>query len=216
MELNETMITNNLGLYDMISGTKINYGYNISIDKNGGPLTINGSAITFGNKKPSSSDIFKTTRLVLIETSKMANFSAYEMTNEPPLANNKTRINISGPINEDVIIQITNFNTTNISAQYNFANLNGTKLDSDDYTVYKKTNISTFLDVTPPPPVEINHTDTLRFILDHSLFPDNATYDLEFKFENISFNRLGPPFLEYTSEAEPLFEPADLVVRVWK
>jgi hypothetical protein len=215
LKLNETLLTKNLGLYDKIGGSQIDYGYNITIEQSGSIMSINGSAAAFGNTPPSSADRFKVTRLVIVETGKIANFSADEMTNEPPLSNNKTLINITGPLSEDVIIQITNFNVSNISAQYNYAKLNGSKLTSN-HTIYKKTNTSEFSDVTPPPSVELNETDTLRFILDYSLFSTNATYQLEFKFDNISFTRLGPPYLEYESKAELLYEPADLVVSVWK
>lgn len=214
MQLDEENLTTKLGLYDNVNGKPVVYGYNITLHRNSAPLVINSTPATFGKTPPISQDVFKITRVVLVETGKVAGFNADELTTKN-LPTNKTRINISGPQNEDVTIQITNFNITgnNPNPKFLYAKLNGTQLSSpDEYTAYKKTNTSDFFTYSDP----LNRTDTLRLIFNHSLFPDNTTYQLELKFNQINFTELGPPYSEYNSRVEPLYEPAELVVEVWR
>ncbi len=216
LKLNETVLTSKLGLYDKISGSQVDYGYNITLEQNGNPMIINGSIISFGETPPASQDVYKITRQVLVETGNIASLRFDELTNELPLADDKALINISGPQSEDVIIQIIDFNISNPNAaKFNLAKLNGSGLNiPSDYSAYKRTNASDFIYSTIPIPLE-NSTDTLRLIFNHTLFSINTTYQLELKFTQMNFIRIGPPYIEYISKIEPLYEPATLVVEVW-
>ena len=216
MELNETMIVNNLGLYDMISGTKINYGYNISIDKNGDPLIINGSIINFGKIPSTNQDRFRISRTVLVETGRIAEFSVDELSCWN-LSNESVYINVTGPQNDSVIIQIIEFNFNTTNSTFHHANLNGTSISSNNYSVYKKTNTSKFINVSQSLPVNITNVSSLRFVFNNSLFPTNATYWLELNFTNFTNASLSSAIpVTYNNRSKPLFEPANLVVRVWK
>ena len=216
MELNETMIVNNLGLYDMISGTKINYGYNISIDKNGDPLIINGSIINFGKIPSTNQDRFRISRTVLVETGRIAEFSVDELSCWN-LSNESVYISVTGPQNDSVIIQIIEFNFNTTNSTFHHANLNGTNISSNNYSVYKKTNTSKFINVSQSLPVNITNVSSLRFVFNNNLFPTNATYWLELNFTNFTNASLNSTIpVTYNNRSKPLFEPANLVVRVWK
>ncbi|MCZ7355713.1 MAG: hypothetical protein O8C66_02960 [Candidatus Methanoperedens sp.] len=214
LRLNEIVLTRKLGLYDKISGSQVDYGYNITLQQSGNIMVMNGSVISFGEEPPVSQDIIKITRQVLVETGNIASIRFDELTNEPPIADDNALINISGPQSEDVIIQIIDFNIADpITASFKRAKLNGSDLNiTSDYIAYKRTNISDFFTYSDP----LNHTDTLRLIFNHTLFPFNTTYQLELNFAQMSFIRTGPPYIEYTAKVEPLYEPASLVLEVWK
>jgi hypothetical protein len=215
-ELNETILTAKLGLFDKISGSQIDYGYNISLEQNGSVMVIHDPTvpITFGKIPPESQDIIKFRRLVLVETGRMAIFRFDELTNKTDYI---AVINISGPQSDDVTIQIIDFNISNPNAaKFNWANLNGTLLSiPSDYTAYKRTNNSDFIYSTAPISLE-NSTDTLRLIFNYILFPANTTYQLELNFTQMNFIPIGPPYIEYADKAQPLYEPATLVVKVWR
>ena len=216
MELNETMIINNLGLYDMISGTKINYGYNISIDRNDDPLIINGSIINFGKIPPTNQDRFRISRTVLVETGRIAEFSVDELSCWN-LSNESVYINVTGPQNDSVIIQIIEFNFNTTNSTFHHANLSGTNISSNNYSVYKKTNTSKFINVSQSLPVNITNVSSLRFVFNNSMFPTNVTYWIELSFTNFTNASLSSAIpVEYNNRTQPLFEPANLVVRVWK
>jgi len=213
LTLNQTMVTNKLGLYDKIGGFQVDYGYNITLEQNSNPMVINGTILTFGKTPPTSQDIIKITRLVLAETYKLANYSADELTCWN-LANDKALLNISGPLNEEVVIQITNFNVTGPNAKLLDVKLDGnSKSIPSDYTLYKKTNISDFSAYSTP--LTLNSSDTLRIIFNPTLFPVNATYELELNFNQMIFTDIGSPS-EYTEKAKQQVEAATLVVKVWK
>lgn len=213
---NKTMFATKLGLYDMISGSRIDYGYNITIKPIGNPMIINGSSgsIIFGENPTTSQDVYKITRQVLVERGNIASFKADELTANST-NNNTAMIDVSGPQYEDVILQITNLT----------ANFTGTKLINvsnpinplnlsipDNYIAYNRTNISDFNYFNTSISLE-NSTDTLRLIFNHTLFPINTTYQLELNFTQINFNQ-GTP-INYTDKVEPLYEPSSLVVEVW-
>lgn len=221
MELNETMIVNNLGLYDMISGTWVEYGYNITCELVNRSVIPEGHTITLGKIPPISQDLFKVSRLVLLETVDSANLNADDLTciNTP---NDKATINVTGPKSEDVIIQITGFNTTGPNSDYLGAKLITTfmtPLDDppppSDYILYKKSNTSDFFIVSAFP-LELNTTDTLRFIFNSSLFPGNDTYMLELNFKQLVFTVEGPPFIEYENCVTSRYNIATLTVKVWE
>lgn len=209
--LNETTLIKNLGLYDIINGAQVDYGSNITFEQNNMIMFMNGSALSFGNSLPASQDVFKITRKVLVENGTIAGFKSNELKSKNP-TNDTVIINIPGPQYEDVIVQVTDFNTTPLNPYFIGTNLNGTVLNApSDYNVYKKTNMSDFVNYSGP----LNNTDTLRLILNHTLFPVNLTYELELKFNQTNFTN-GPPYINYSDRIEPLYEPASLVVKVWK
>ncbi|VVB84600.1 Uncharacterised protein [uncultured archaeon] len=215
LKLNESILTKKLGLYDRISGTQVDYGYNISLlEQSGNIIVMNGSVVSFGEEPPISQGITKITRQVLVETGNISSFGFDELTNEPPLAEDKALFNISGPQSEDVVIQIIDFNVTVPgAASFNNAKLDGSDLTTDsDYIAYKRTNVTDFFIYSDP----LNNTDTLRLIFNHTLFPLKTTYQLELKFTQMDFTRTGPPYIEYAARVEPLYEPASLVLKVWK
>ncbi|MGB8216793.1 MAG: hypothetical protein WCE94_05765 [Candidatus Methanoperedens sp.] len=208
MKLNEAVLTTKLGLYYKVSGSQVNYSYNINIEPIGIPMTINSSR-SFGEPPPKSQDIYKITRLVLEETGNIASFRAEELNGS--LSDNVI-INISGNRSEDVIIQITDFNITNTNASFDNATLNSIALMPSNYIAYNRTNISDFNNYPIPVTLE-NSTDTLRLIFNKSLFTAISN-TLELDFNNITFNQAWPP-VNYSDRVEPLYEPATLVVEAW-
>ena len=207
----ETILIKNLGLYDIINGAQIDYGYNITFEQNNTIMFMNGSALSFGNSLPASQDVFKITRKVLVENGTVAGFKSNDLTSKNP-NNDTVIIYITGPQYEDIIVQITDFNTTPLNPYFIGTNLSGSPLNApSDYNVYKKTNISDFDNYSGP----LNNTDTLSLILKHTLFPTNSTYELELKFNQTTFTN-GPPYNNYSDKIEPLYEPASLMVKVWK
>jgi hypothetical protein len=207
--LNRTMLTNKLGLYDKINGAQVDYSYNITFVQDNKIMLMNNSPLFFGEKLPTSQDVFKITRKVLVETGKVASFRVDELnTQNPP--NNTAIIDINGNQSEDVIIQITDFNFTG-NTTFNSIKLNGSDLNiPSDYNASKRTETSGFVTYNDP----LNNTDTLRLILNYSLFQMNTTYQLNIKFDNANFTLSGPA--KYADKIEPFYEPASLVVMVWK
>lgn len=207
---NETILISKLGLYDLINGAQIDYGYNITFEQNNRIMDINGSALSFGSPMPASQDVFKITRKVLVETGKVAGFKSNELTRNQ--TNGNVTINITGPQNEDITVDIVDFNTTDPNSSFSGTNLNGAALNApSDYRAYKKTNTSDFFNYSDP----LNNTDTLRLVLKYTLFPNNYTY-LELKFNQVNLPNNRTPYIKYSDRAEPLYEPASLVVRIWK
>jgi len=205
LKLNQTMLRNKLGLYYKISNSQIDYGYNITIEQNGNIMVINNSLLSFGETPPISQDIFRIKRQVLVETGNINLLNADELKNN---SNNSVQINISGNQNENVTIQITDFNITT----FNNASVNGTILLSD-YYIKKRTNITSFSQFNTTE--TLNGTDTLRFVFNQSLFP--GTFNtIELNFTHIDFSSTGPPYVDYANRTEKLYEPATLIVEVWK
>lgn len=211
-QTNKTKLINNLGLYDVIDGARVDYGYNITFEQDNKIMLMNNSTLSFGENLPTSQDVFKIIRKVLVETGKVASFRADELTTRNP-PDDTAIINISGIQSEDVIIQITGFNSTG-DTSFNGTKLNGSDLNiPTDYNASKRTNTSGFVTYYSD---ALNSTDTLRLLINHTLFPINTTYELELKFDMMNFTQTGPPYIEYSDKAGPLYESASLVVRVWK
>lgn len=214
MQLNDDTITTKLGLFKNVNGAKMDYGYNISLTQNDIPLLLNNTPVIFGKIPFTSQSIFKIERLVLVETGRIATFDANDLKAEPSLPKSKTIINVSGPQNEDVIIQITNFSVTGTMPKYLKAKLDsgGNLTIPSDYLSYKKTNSSDFSTYSDP----LNSTDTLRLVFNSTLFPNTTTYQLELDFNQMNFTEPGPKYVEYTDAIEPLYERAILRVKVWQ
>lgn len=211
MELDREEITTRLGLYDNVSGAHVEYGYNITITENSAPLLLNGTRATFGETPPVAADIYKVTRVVLVETGSVACFDADELTAS---SSNIAKINVSGLQSDNVTIQITDFNVTGTSPEFKNATLDGVNITSSNYAAYKRTNTSEFVDATVP--ISLNSTDTLRLSFNYTLFPAPTTYTLGLEFVNISFTPVPPPYTNYSENVEPLYEPARLTVEVWR
>jgi hypothetical protein len=206
---NESTVTSKLGLYDVISSSQIDYGYNITIEKNGVPMVSNGTPVlSVGKIIPAYQDVFKITRIVLVENGIMAGFRAEELTKST--TNQTARINITGPQTRNVSIQISN-----LTQNSNFigAYLNRTLNISSDFIARKETIEGDVNSYSGP----LNETDLLLLEFNSSLFTNNTTiYPLDLNFTNMNFTRSGPPYSDYASRVEPLYEPAALVVKVWK
>jgi hypothetical protein len=202
---NTTMLRSKLGLNYKISDSTIDYGYNITIEQNGNIISINNSTLSFGEPRPISQDIFRIKRQVLVETGNIALLKANELKKNP---NNSVQIDITGNQSEDVRIQIRDFNITT----FNNASVNGVILLSD-YYINKRTNITSFSQFNK---TEIlNSTDTLRFVFNKSLFPGTLS-TIELNFTNMNFSLTEPSYVDYTNRTERLYEPATLIVAVWK
>jgi hypothetical protein len=203
---NQTMLRNKLGLYYKISNSQVDYGYNITIEQNGTIMVINNSELSFGEIQPISQDVFRIKRQVLVETGNITLLKADEIKNN---SNNSVQINISGNQSEDVIIQITDFNLTT----FNNASVNGiiSQVPSN-YSIKKRTNTS-FQQFNKTE--TLNGTDTLRFVFNQSLFLGTFS-TIELNFTNMTFFSTGPPYVEYANRTERLYEPATLIVEVWK
>jgi len=207
-ELSEDTLVDKLGLYEDINGAHMNYGYNISIRSNGNPLVINNTSVVIGQIPPGTTDVLMVNRFVLIEMGNVARFNAPDITTNSSNNNNKL-INITGSQSEDVEIWITNFNTT---GEFLNATLNGTVLSIPaDYETYKKEDGGEYSTYSDP----LNSTDSLKLVFDQGLFTINTTHQIELMFNGMNFSNPGPSYTEYTNNAEILYKPAYLAVKVW-
>ncbi|MDG6244212.1 MAG: hypothetical protein QCH31_07450 [Methanolobus sp.] len=202
MLIDEDGIIEKLGLYNNVDGTLFAYGYNISIvsiENNGIPFVINGNATVRGSTAPDDQEIAKITRVVLVETGHAAVLNANELTDT---------INIKGPYEENVTIQIRNLNGTNPSF-LNATLENVTLTQHSDFTITRKTGW-TSSEVNGS--IHINDIICLDF--DHGLFNSSNTYRLDLSFSNVTLDP-GPPFVSYNKRSTPLYEPAYMIVEVW-
>ncbi|MDY6865717.1 MAG: hypothetical protein SVY15_07085 [Halobacteriota archaeon] len=208
--LNNSEIIFNLSLYRRIGTTNVTYGYNISIIKLGDGTLL---AERGDNISSTSGDVVTMKRTVLAQTGYIALFNGSNLTQDNPINNTKALINITGPIDEDVIFEITNFNISGIDPKFQTMKINGTLINAGmDFDLYKKTNVTEFILTNPPPPVGLNSTDTLKYVINSALF-GTGNNTIELNFENVSFPGGGPT--EYPSNLQPIYELARLTVRVW-
>lgn len=217
MELNESELIMMLGLYENIDGAMVNYSYNFTIERYSQPLSIGAQEIAFGDNIPEGTDIFRTKRIVMISTFTAANFNASELPAEIP-PNDKVIINVTGPLDEDMILQITNFNVTGPNPKFlGITEIapNNTPLKSpDDYTAYKNVQGSLDYILYEPGLTVLNSTDTLRLVIEKEYF-SNIEYTLQINFNSMYF-QYGTVPPSYNKYATPIYKPADLVVSVWK
>jgi hypothetical protein len=169
-------------------------------------MHINDSSLSFGETQPISQDIFRIKRQVLVETGNIVLLRADELKNN---SNNSVQINVSENPKEDVVIQITNFTITDPNAKFNGTFVNGTSPGTSFYDIKKRTNITSFH--TFDTSETLNSTDTLRFSFNQTLFPGT----IELNFTNMTFST-GFQYVEYENKTEKLYEPASLIVEVWK
>ena len=211
--LNEDEIITMLGLFDNINGARIEYEYNISILQNGIPVRIANQTATFGTQSPDMDNVFQTKRLVLVEKGEIANFSADDL-NASSTNENMVILNITGPIEKNIIVQISGFNVTNNTSYMN-SKLNGDLLiqDSQNYSAYiKKDGSNDFRPYTDPD--SINPNDTLKLVYYQDIF--NETHNqLGINFSEMNIAQ-GPPYIEYAYYAKQHYEKAELVVKVWR
>ncbi len=209
--LNEDEIITMLGLFDNVNGARIEYEYNISILQNGIPVRIGNQTATFGTPSPYRDNVFQTKRLVLVEEGEIANFSADDL-KAASSNDDMAIINITGPIEKNIIVQISGFNVTN-NTSYMSSELNGSLLiqDSQNYSVYiKRDGSSDFRPYTDP----IHPNDTLKLVYYQDIF--NETHNqLGINFSEMNIVP-GPPYIEYADYAKQHYEKAELVVEVWR
>jgi hypothetical protein len=207
-KINETVLTNTLGLYDNINGAHVDYGYNITLDLSDRIMHPNNSEIfSLGRPPLPSQDVFKITRKVLVETGQAAIFDANEL--KMNVSDRSVEINISEKQTSDVVIQIKNFTLESQTAGFDNATLNDVLLSTtSEYKAFKRTNTSGFFNYSSP----LNSTDTICLAINKTLFLANTT--LKLNFTQVNFTN--GPQVEYTANVEPLYEPASLVVMVWK
>ncbi|WP_319506301.1 hypothetical protein [uncultured Methanolobus sp.] len=212
MLVNESTLINRLGLYNNVNDAIFAYGYNISITKNDQYLIQNNKAITLGDPVPDDRDISRITRLVLVETGGVAYLNATELTTDHALPSEKAILNVTGPVDGNVTLQISNFNITGADPSFLNTTLEGTVLvQPADYTAYEKAGAKNV-----PLGSSLETDDVLCLDFNSTLFSSNHTYRLELIFDNITFTHSAPPFLEYTERYETLYEPACLTVEVWQ
>ncbi|MDY6958444.1 MAG: hypothetical protein SVK08_04735, partial [Halobacteriota archaeon] len=141
--LNNSEIIFNLSLYRRIGTTNVTYGYNISIAELGDGTVL---AERGGNISSTSGDVVSMKRTVLAQTGyyyPYAYIDGENLTQDDPLNNTKALINITGPIDEDVIFEITNFNISGIDPKFQTMKINGTLINAGiDFDLYKKTNVT--------------------------------------------------------------------------
>ncbi|WP_094227898.1 DUF7287 family protein [Methanolobus psychrotolerans] len=206
MLVNENTLIENLGLYNNVDNTHFSYGYNISINQEGVPLVLNSTAIMRGKPTPLDREVSKITRVVLVETGTVAVLKGSELTGEIA---SEAIINVTGPFEENITIQIRNLN----GANHSFLNAvvdNVTLTPSSDYTIYKKTGWTDL-----PLNGSLTSTDLICLNLDHNRFNLSQDYKLELRFSNVTLDP-GPPFIRYNNHSSPLYEPAYLTVEVWQ
>lgn len=213
MQVDRRVFEEKLGLYDNVNGALFYYGYNVSLVKNTSsniPIVLDNTIITRGSEAPTDRDVTRITRIVLLETGKAAYFDAEEVTTNNTLPSESAYMHITGPLNENITIFMSNFNISGSNCSLRNTTLDGVALSSTDFSVYTRTNGK-----YTPLSGKLENEDVLRLDIDSGLFTANRTYLLELKFEDIVFMTPGSP-LEYTQRYEILYEPAYLVVEVWQ
>ena len=214
MELQEGDLITMLGLYENINGARVNYSYNITLSKDDQPLSIRNQTICFGKDIPIDNNILQTRRIVMVAPIVAADFNSSQITASSA---DTLVMNITGPIEENVTIQITDFNITGANTGITSLKLDGTPLlNPENYTTYIKVNgNSSYITYNSSTDI-FNSSDTLRFVIGQDSVNLSQVYNLEIEFDNVTFSSGGLPYTEYTNYTKPIYEIADLVVSVWK
>lgn len=207
MLLNESRMVEMLGLYNNIDGSHFAYGYNISITQDDSLIVLNNTTIHRGTIPAYDMEIAKVTRIVLIEDGTTAVFTGNSITGS---SMSKARLNVTGPLYENITVQLRDLNFTGLDPLFLNASLEGTTLpQTGNYSAYtlKGWNEKTFTG-------NIDSDDVICLRFDHSLFNMNQEYILELEFRNVTFNP-GPPYVNYDNYSRTRYEPARLTVEVW-
>lgn len=210
-DLDEMEFIRQLGLFDSVKGTQMNYGYNISFLMDGKPVVMGNQTMVIGSSLLPGQNMAKITRTVLLETGNISLFDGRDLSRH---AGNENIANISiiCPVTENVTIQINNFNTSGSNATFINASLNGaTLLQTSTYTVQKRPlygNFSPYVSSS-----SLMENDSLRIELNSSLFYPNTSYQLKLNFNEVVFP--SSLFSSYEDNIEKRYEPALLVVEVW-
>lgn len=211
MQVNESILVEKLGLYNNVDGTSFSYGYNISITENDQVLILNNSSVSFGESIPTDREVSKITRVILVETGNISYFNGTELTTAQAHPSQIAALNITGPLYENITIQIDNLNISGTNPSFENITLDGNLVtQSHNYSVYKKG----IIDCTPLNGT-IDSNDIILISLNASLFNATQAYQLEFEFNNISFSNPAP-LLNYNDRVEKLYETAYLTVEVWQ
>ncbi|WP_292468071.1 hypothetical protein [Methanolobus sp.] len=214
MLLNENDLTETLGLYNQVDNTHFSYGYNISITKNNAPLVLNNTPVLLGETVPYDRETSKITRIVLVETGTIADFSGEELPMKAANQEEYPLIDITGPLNEEVTLYISNFNITGGDPGFKKLRLDGAPLSEvSDYLAYK---------ISPNGTIEIigttgkiDNDDVVAFVIYQGILTGSQTYQLEFQFKDIEFGPTSLPVPEYQDVLTTYYEPAYLTVEVW-
>ncbi|MDI6886875.1 MAG: hypothetical protein QMD22_11165, partial [archaeon] len=106
-------LADKLGLFRTISGNRINYSYNITLQGSDGTVMA-----ARGETPPEYGDVASMKRLVKAHTGYSAYFDGEELTQDDPLDNTKVWINVTDMPEKDLIFEITNFNVTGGNPKY--------------------------------------------------------------------------------------------------
>lgn len=218
MLLNESELTDVLGLYNQVDDTHFAYGYNISITKNGVPLIINNTPVMLGDTVPDDRETSKITRVVLVEKEVIGHIDGTELPDSPntPQASN-TIIDITGPLDRDVILYLTNLNISGLDPSFKKLVLDGVNLnegEGNDYMSYKVHPNGSTEYLTPTGKIDVG--DSVIFNVESGLFSANHTYQLEIIFKDIICTADISLTPEYQESLETYYEPAYLTVEVWQ
>lgn len=215
-ELDESDLVTMLGLYENLNGARIDYSYNITIERDDENLVIGTQEIAIGDIIPENAAVLRTKRIVMLSSLTAASFNFSDLP-APTTPNGKVLINVTGPVEEDVIIQITNFDTAGPNPMFDkiteVVPTNSPLNEGTDFTVYKKIQESSDYTASSSP-LTLNVTDTLRLDIKKEYFTNN-TYTLEINFVqmNATYGTIPP---SYNDRATEIYETAELVVSVWK
>jgi hypothetical protein len=208
MLLNESILTEMLGLYNNVGGTHFIYGYNISLTQQDSPLILNNTTIVRGMIPPENVEIAKITRLILVEHGTTAVFTGDEIAG---VSSSKTSINVTGPVEENITIQMRSLNISGANPKFVNATLDGTVLtQSSNFTIYKMEGWNDTALIG-----SLNSEDVICLNFDHNLFNLNMDYRLDLEFNNVTFINNGSSFLNYNNRSKVHYEPSRLTVEVW-
>jgi len=209
MLLNESTVTEMLGLYNDVDGAHFTYGYNISITQNNLPLVLNNTRIVRGTAPDNTREAAKISRVVLVEKGTVATFTGNDITSA---SSSWATINVTGPFEENVSIEMRNLNISGTNPVFQNASLDGTLLTkTSDYTIYKKIGWANL-----PLYGSIDEEDTIILNFDNRLFNSSTDHRLDLKFQNIAFLNSASSFENYNNWSSTLYEPAYLSVEVWE
>ncbi len=209
MLVNESVLIEKLGIYNNVDGTLFSYGYNISITQNDEPLLLNNTTAVWGESAPDNKDIAKITRVVLIEKGKIASFEGYDLTSQTA---SKATINITGPFEDNITIQISDLNCSYTDSAFLNATLDGTLLNrTSNYTVHKMDGWT-----ASKYSGNLSNSDILRLNFDHDLFNASTEHRLDLRFRNVTLPTPGPPFARFNDHSSTHYEPTYMTVEVWQ